>query len=193
NENKDKLFCIPVLGSNLDNISNSLDLSKSPHKKIGLLDKDDAIELITKPAQSILEYTQGAREKIWKLTSGHPYFTQVICHAIFTQARKNSQFHITNDDVEKAINTALELSEFGLTALWKSLQIPENVVFAIVAFFTEENNLELDSSRIINELNKYGVDISKSDLEKSRENLVEWNFLEELDNSDKNRVTITIK
>ncbi|NET70196.1 MAG: ABC transporter substrate-binding protein [Sphaerospermopsis sp. SIO1G2] len=164
NKTKDKLFCIPVLGSNLDNISNFLDLRESPHKRIGLLPKNDAIELITKPAQSVLEYTQEAIDKIWKLTSGHPYFTQVICNAIFTQSLRNSRFQITNGDVENTTNTALELSEFGLTALWKSLQIPENVVFAIVAFLTEEYNfeLELHSSRIIDELNKYGVEIIKS-------------------------------
>ncbi|NES71248.1 MAG: ATP-binding protein, partial [Okeania sp. SIO2D1] len=55
--NHQQLFIIPVVGRRLDDMKNFLHLfRRAPNKEIGLLDEKSATQLITKPAEGVLEY-----------------------------------------------------------------------------------------------------------------------------------------
>ncbi|MFM9157721.1 MAG: hypothetical protein ACKOPK_07325, partial [Dolichospermum sp.] len=84
-------------------------------------------------------------ETILNLSAGHPYFTQVICFAIFSRARENDNCQVNKEDVEKIINKVIELAEAGLAWFWDGFSIPEKIVFSAIAESqeTSENYLEL--------------------------------------------------
>ncbi|NEQ11867.1 MAG: branched-chain amino acid ABC transporter substrate-binding protein, partial [Moorea sp. SIO4E2] len=133
-EQDQRLFIIPFIGRQLDDMPKLLGLFKgAPSQKVGLLSERSATELITEPAKGSLTYESEAIDAILALTSGHPYFTQVLCHALFAQARTEQKWQVTRDDVTRIVDDAIEIGEGGLTWFRDGLPILERVIFSAVA------------------------------------------------------------
>lgn len=189
--NGKKIFCIPVLGRNIDDTNKLIaDFHDAPNQEISLLDKNSAINLITKPAQNVLEYRPDAITAILELTAGHPYLTQVICFSLFTQARDKNKWVVDSSDVQAIIANAIEISEAGLAWLLNALSIPEQVLFLAVAELQEP---EFISSNLtfMQLLEQYGL-VKTNALEKAAKKLVEWRFLERIKNSNYYKVKIEL-
>lgn len=179
------LFIIPVVGRKIEDLNNLKSLFRqAPNQEIDLLKKSEVKELVTKPVEEYLKYNSEAIEAILELTSGHPYFTQVICHALFSQAEAEDKLEINRDDVNNIIGDALEIAEGGLTWFRDGLPIPERVVFSAVA--QAEKMADQGIKSVMEEplklLRDYGVKLTE-DLNKAPENLVKWGFLERLENA----------
>ena len=128
------LFIIPVIGRRVEDLTNLKSLFRQAvNQEIGLLEKSDTKALITEPAAHYLNYDSQAIDAILELSSGHPYFTQVICNALFLQAEEEDKSEITCDDVTKIVDDAIETAEGGLAWFRDGLPIPERVVFSAVA------------------------------------------------------------
>ncbi len=180
------LFIIPVIGRRVEDLTNLKSLFRQAvNQEIGLLEKSDAKALITKPAAHYLNYDSQAIDAILELSSGHPYFTQVICNALFLQAEEEDKSEITCDDVTKIVDDAIETAEGGLAWFRDGLPIPERVVFSAVA--QAEKMAEKKNNSVTEEplklLREYGVIITEA-LNKAPENLVQWEFLERVENSE---------
>ncbi|NEO23095.1 MULTISPECIES: hypothetical protein [unclassified Moorena] len=139
----------------------------------------------TEPAQGSLTYDSEAIDAILALTSGHPYFTQVLCHALFAQARTEQKWQVTRDDVTRIVDDAIEIGEGGLTWFRDGLPIPERVIFSAVA--EAQKKAERNYTQVVQDplslLEEYGVTITES-LTQAREKLVESGFLGVVDITD---------
>ncbi|NEO08116.1 hypothetical protein [Moorena sp. SIO3I8] len=139
----------------------------------------------TEPAQGSLTYDSEAIDAILALTSGHPYFTQVLCHALFSQARTEQKWQVTGDDVTRIVDDAIEIGEGGLTWFRDGLPIPERVIFSAVA--EAQKKAERNYTQVVQDplslLEEYGVTITES-LTQAREKLVESGFLGVVDITD---------
>ncbi|NJN48891.1 MAG: branched-chain amino acid ABC transporter substrate-binding protein, partial [Alkalinema sp. RL_2_19] len=143
------LHIIPVIGRRLEDLPTLLGLFRTaPTFEIGLINRADTDELIMQPSREVIFYEQGALDAIWDLTAGHPYFTQVICFALFSQAREDDWWQVTAEDVERAVDRALELGEGGLAWFWDGLPIAERVFFAATAEVAEMKLQETDTLAI---------------------------------------------
>ncbi|MGB3419926.1 MAG: ABC transporter substrate-binding protein [Dolichospermum sp.] len=168
-----KLFIVISIGEHLASTLNILKIFEDvPKIEIGLLDKDSTKELITKPAQGVLEYEEEAIKAIFNLSAGHPYCTQIICFAIFSRAREQNSFKITSADVEKIVDTAIEIGEAGLSWFWYAFSIPEKVVFSAIAQAQEtgKNYLKL--------LEIQGIDAKNQLINQARKQLLDNGFLD---------------
>ncbi|MBW4600717.1 MAG: AAA family ATPase [Calothrix sp. FI2-JRJ7] len=179
-----QLYIIPVVGRRLDDMPNLLSLFRqAPTQEIGLLDTTNAERLITKPANSTLIYEPDAINAILELSAGHPYFTQVLCFALFSHAREKQQPHITRADVYNIINQAIEIGEAGLTWFRDGLPIPERVIFSTVAEMQQEKSKSaVLQGTPLALLQKHGV-IANEALHKAETRLLEWNFLKIFDDA----------
>lgn len=176
-----KLFLIPVVGRQLDDMPNLLGLFReAPNQNIGLLQERNAKKLIIEPAKDFLTYQPDAINTILELSAGHPYFTQVICFAIFSQARSNEKWIVTHTDVYDAIEQAIEIGEAGLTWFRDGLPPVEQVVFSAVAHSQEQTKYSYGEPLEL--LERYGVVLIKQIKEAGRK-LAEWGFLELVENS----------
>lgn len=80
-----------------------------------------------------MKYTKESLKTIINFSSGHPYFTQIICFAIFSRARELEKWEVTEEDVKLIMERAIELAEAGLAWYWEALSAPEKLVFAAIA------------------------------------------------------------
>jgi tetratricopeptide (TPR) repeat protein len=184
---KDKKICIiPVVGRHISKLPKLLSFFKeAPSIEISLLDKSNTEKLITQPAEGVLQYNKEAIEKIYGLTSGHPYLTQAVCFAIYNLARdryNNKQVtcpvDITIQDIEDIVETAIELAQSGLDGFWNSLISEQQVILAAEA---EAENIAISQNQAVSKeplklLEEYGI-ITEF-LTKAHEQLFEYGFLE---------------
>jgi hypothetical protein len=92
----ERLCMISVCGRNIDELENIFSLFKAaPVHEISFMEPEIAISTITRPVQGNIEYQEDAIQAILELSAGHPYFIQLICHSIFTQARRDYSQSIT--------------------------------------------------------------------------------------------------
>ncbi|WP_138501026.1 ABC transporter substrate-binding protein [Nostoc sp. PA-18-2419] len=130
----EELFVIAVIGRYLDYMPNLVQSFRGGiYQEIGLIDDESTKQQITQPAENILLYQQPTIEQIIKFSAGHPYYTQVLCHAIFNQARDESYSRIIPDCVNDAVSLAIERAEGGLATIWDGLSISEKIVISAVA------------------------------------------------------------
>ncbi|MGK7926074.1 MAG: leucine-rich repeat domain-containing protein, partial [Spirulina sp.] len=176
----EKLFIIPAIGRQPEDLPRLLNLfRRAPTQKIGLLSVEDTERLITEPAQDILSYSQAAIRAILELSNGHPYFTQLLCFAVFMRARDGKKKQISLEDVEEIIDEAIEIGEGGLAWFRDGLTIPERVIFSAVAETWERANLRGDSSieKPWKILKEYGI-VSTESLKEAETKLIDGDFLE---------------
>ncbi|OUL34543.1 ATP-binding protein [Nostoc sp. 106C] len=174
-----ELFIIPVVGRQLDDMPNLLSLFRqAPHREIGLLDRHSTERLIVKPAEGILRYKPDAIDAIWELSAGHPYFTQVICFALFSEARDEQRWQANRQDVENIVEQAIEIGEAGLAWFRDGLPIPERVVFSTAAQAQQQKN-SVVKGEPLTQLVQCGVVLTEP-FHTAEERLLEWGFFKQL-------------
>ncbi|MDB9523851.1 ABC transporter substrate-binding protein [Dolichospermum circinale CS-1225] len=175
----ERLFIIPVLGRHLKELPHLLSLvGRSPYKEISFLDRDSAEMLITRPAKRVVTYQQNAIEKIFSLSAGHPYFTQLICYELFNLARERQIWTINAEDVTTIIDKAIERGEAGLAWFWDGLYPQAQVVFSTAA--EAQDREEQDDRGFYNPkllLEEYGI-LTDSLTQVAKE-MVDYGFLNE--------------
>jgi len=102
--------------------------SGAAHRRVGLLDASNARRLVVEPVAGFLDYDDLTLDKILQLTAGHPYFLQVLCHALVLDANRSRQVIVAAEDVEVAAPQAIEMAEAHLLALWLELTPAEQAV-----------------------------------------------------------------
>lgn len=174
---QEKLFVIPVVGRRLEDMPNLLGLFRqAPKQEIGRLKANYATRLITEPARTNLDYAPDAIQAILGLSAGHPYFTQVICSALFSYVLDQERRQVTYEDVEGIVNEAIELGEGGLAWFRDGLPPSERVIFSASSEIQEENTKsQFTLEEPLSCLEKHGV-IRTDQINKATRNLVDWDF-----------------
>ena len=188
-QQKDKrLFIIPVVGRHISRLSKLISLLRqAPHNRIGFLDKENAEQLITRPAEEILKYQPEAIEAIFSLSAGHPYFTQVICFTLYNLARDrykkdpvNDSLQITDKDVESIVDQTIKSGEAAL-GFWDGLSPEQQIILSAVAeaqkIATAAKNQSIPEQPLTLLKEKYGI-LSTQYLREAHEQLTEYEFLD---------------
>jgi|GEM_PF-1091999 len=114
------IFSIGSSGRKLENMqANYTEFFKTAlYRKISFLTRDDAHRLITMPVQGMIDYESDAVQHIFEIVSGHPYFTQLICHELFSQCQKTGGRIIKLDDVKSVLDDVVERGTVNLKFVW---------------------------------------------------------------------------
>jgi hypothetical protein len=140
--------------------------ASAEHRTVGLLDTANAHRLITEPVHGFLEYDDLALDKMLRLTEGHPYFLQVLCHAVVLDANRHRRVLATSDEVNAAVGRSLEMSEAHLVALWREMSANEREVVDVIATLGERSGFVSRASiaeRLSIEI-ELGLDTTLADL-----------------------------
>ena len=78
-------------------------LRRSLFRKVGFLSEKDALRLITEPVVNRLVYGRGVVDVIYRLTAGHPFYTQVICQNTVDYINEHEQNWVTVGDLRHVI------------------------------------------------------------------------------------------
>ena len=139
------IFSIGSSGDKLENMQASYtDFFKSAlYRKISFLTKDDIQHLVTKPIEGLIQYEEEAVRRIGEITSGHPYFTQLMCHELFSHCQKTGDRTISAEDVEAVLEDVVERGTVNLKFVWDEASDLEKWILATLAQMDGGDNQEL--------------------------------------------------
>ena len=100
------------------------------YRHIGFLDNETAQILITAPVESLLFYDDLAIDKMMRLTSGHPYFLQLLCYLLVNAANQEERNYVDINHVNQVIDEVLNQSH--LIFMWQQLSTFEQRLLEIV-------------------------------------------------------------
>jgi outer membrane protein assembly factor BamB len=103
------------------------------YHRISFLEPAAARGLITSPAQDCYLVQPDAAEKILQITSGHPYYTQLVCHCLFDRWLRAPKPQMTSADVDAVLAEAIELGSANLTYVWEDSTPEEQAMMAGMA------------------------------------------------------------
>jgi HAMP domain-containing protein/GAF domain-containing protein len=106
----------------------------SLYKHIGFLDYDDAERLIQEPVAAYgMRYDDLALDKMWRITAGHPYFLQLLCHSLVNQHNRAGRSYVTVSDVNTALGEILSSGEAHFIYLWNESSLTERQVLTALS------------------------------------------------------------
>lgn len=186
---QEKLFIILFVGRGETNLEFIQDLfrevGKLPHQELGLLDKCNTIKLVTEiPREATnYKYDPDAIEKIWELSGGHPYYTQLLCSNLFHQARNKGKWNVSYQDVQGVIDKSLEQGEPAFVSPLEVLSSQQKLILSAVAEAQERatNSEHIVSPLVILEM--YDVKVTSNLIEElitAAKHLVDLKFIVEI-------------
>jgi WD40 repeat protein len=98
------------------------------YKKISFLDPEAAINLITQPAKDYYQVESSALGRILRITSAHPYYTQLLCHCLFNHWQQKPQSVMMIQDVEAILDEVVELGLAVLKYSWEESTPSEKAI-----------------------------------------------------------------
>jgi hypothetical protein len=104
--------------------------SVSLYHRISFLEPSAARDLITQPVQDLYQVEPQAVTKIMRITSGHPYYTQLVCHCLFDLWSQSPKPVLTEADVDAVLAAAIELGTANLTYVWEDSTPGEQALMA---------------------------------------------------------------
>ena len=91
----------------------------SLQRHVGYLERSQAMRLIQEPvAQFGMRYDDLALDKLWRVTAGHPYFLQLLCHYLVDRHNTNQRSYITIADVNAVISDVVTNGQAHFIYLW---------------------------------------------------------------------------
>ena len=145
---------------------------------ISVLKPENAMALITQPAKGQLEYPPEAIDAILDLTSGHPYFTQVVCHELFNHLHPPERKLVTPQDVTDVLDGVMERGAGGFTWFWEGLPHAEQFILSAIAELTRVGGVAT-GMQISQLLQQYRIWLLGIELSNAPKRLVEWEMLKE--------------
>ncbi len=156
---ENRLNFIFVVGRQIDDVRNYEATFKGAlPQEVWVLSKADTHALILQGERNgTLKFSEEALEAIYALTSGHPYFTQVICERLWQAAHStpiNEATLITPETVNQVIPSALEASSAGTPWLWEGLTVAERIYISALAEWAQPgaalSNTEIENVLVTN-------------------------------------------
>jgi tetratricopeptide (TPR) repeat protein len=176
-----KLSFILVAGSNLATLPGHLQsvFRLGTYVRVGFFDEAETKELIFKPAKDILTYSASALDTMFKLTSGHPYFTQLLCLEIFNHSILTHRSEIGLDEINTATKQSLVSGMGAFSWIWNELSLAERVYLSAVAHTVGKKGTKIVGNKEIQDtLEIYGIQLIGADLPNAAKDLVSRQFLE---------------
>lgn len=137
------------------------------HREIDFLNRDEAIELIRKPAKDMLEYDDYAVETIIRATNGHPYLIQLVCFNIVEQINKlkESQF-VTIREVRTVLDQLKKSENFHFQSEWDISTKEEKEVMMTLFELSSPGYIPVTGSSLVRLLLNRNLEIGYDILDK---------------------------
>ena len=142
------------------------------YKKISFLDRNATSDLITQPVKDCYQVEPDAVERIYHITSGYPYYTQLVCHCLFNCWVQQHMPHIRVQDVDEVLNEAVERGSAVLKHVWEESTPAEKAILASMASTLSHFNDVADANDINRAWASCDVVIPKGEMAKAIRSLI---------------------
>ncbi len=108
-------------------------LGKSIYRKISYLSANDTARLITEPLKEHLHYPREVIDSIYRLTGGHPFYTQVICQNLVDHLMEDDRSEPTKQDLQLIVKGIIDNPLPQMIYSWNSLSEGNKILLSSLA------------------------------------------------------------
>ena len=108
-------------------------LGKSQYRKISYLTPGDTERLITEPIAGRVQFEPASITMIVRLTSGQPFYTQVICQNLIDLLNEARRHIVTPADVSTIVDAIVDNPLPQMIYFWDSLPADEQIALSLLA------------------------------------------------------------
>jgi tetratricopeptide (TPR) repeat protein len=152
-------------------------------RELWVLDRESLERLIRQAEENgSLRFTSRAVSRIVDLTSGHPYFSQLLCQRIWERAYRSNPTDapkIGSPEVEAAVPQALEAGGQALLWIWNGMSPAEKIYAAAMAEATGRGQT-LTRQQVIQDLASHAARLRTREVEQAAYDLTRRRVLEEV-------------
>ncbi|MBF0550283.1 MAG: ABC transporter substrate-binding protein [Deltaproteobacteria bacterium] len=103
-------------------------------REISMLSERDTLDLIRLPVKNTLEYRDKTAKMIYRLSGGHPFYTQLICQTLVNHINANLfRRYALPDDISATVNFILRNPAGHIQESWRSLSVEAKKALAALA------------------------------------------------------------
>jgi len=133
----------------------------SLYKDIGFLEQAEAVRLIQEPvAEYGMRYDDLALDKMWRVTAGHPYFLQLLCHSLVNRHNRIKRNYLTVTDVNAALEEILASGEAHFVYLWTESRPEERLILTALSRMTPLTG-SVTPVQLVDYLSERGVNLDR--------------------------------
>lgn len=144
---------------------------------LGPLEDDAAMDLVLEPARGVLDFEYQAARRILELSSGHPYFVQLLCRLVFNRCAAKGR--AAEKDVEAVVEDAIEVASPYVERLWSDTSADARTVAAALASLRGARGILLEQD-LRYALRRRRAELSFSEISEACQELVGRDVLERL-------------
>jgi hypothetical protein len=149
--------------------------------ELGFLEPQAARALICEPVRGTLTYEPEAVEHILVLTSGQPYYTQLVCHELFNRTQAAGRHTVARDDVEAVRPAIVDLATAQLQYVWdETPQLGQRVLLALTEI-EEQGGRTFSPEQIERFLLKHGITVSAIEIKEGLRDLKKRHIVDQQD------------
>ena len=139
-------------------------LRRSLFRKVGFLSRNDATRLIVEPVDGRVVYGRGVVDRIYRLTAGQAFYTQVICQNSVDHMNEHRQNWVTLRDLEKVIGEILDNPLPQMIYTWDGMSDDEKLVLSLLAetLLDDSSFTGAGDLRVAVRSNNYPVNLSEN-------------------------------
>ena len=139
NQQLDFIFSVGTRLGQLEGREFGLLLNTALYKEISFLSHKSAVTLVTQPVQDVFQLSEEAINRILDVTSGHAYYTQLLCHSLFSRYAGEWSV-ITAKDVENVLPEVVERGTVNLKYVWDDSSQQEKLILVTMSEITAREN-----------------------------------------------------
>ncbi len=153
------------------------------YKKVGFLNREETMRLITEPVQPYgMVYDDLAIDEILRLTARHPYFTQLLCDILVNGCNETRRNYVTVQDVRDAVGELLETGRAHLEFLWQTSDRETRLTLAALAELRDQLD-QVTTAAIADRLGTYRIRLDPGQIMKTMEQLAARDIAREIPGS----------
>jgi hypothetical protein len=155
-------------------------LGKALHRRVSFLSRSDTLRLIHEPVQEYVSYAEGVPEEIYHLTSGQPFYSQVICQSLVDHLNESGNTNAAPEDVHEVVGEIIENPLPQMIFAWSSLTQLEKITLSIIAELSRDiaEPVTVDEMLVFTKEEQIGYELDPNKLRETTERLFTHDFLD---------------
>jgi hypothetical protein len=155
-------------------------LRRSLFRKVGFLSEKDTFRLITEPVQGRVIYGRGVAERIYRLTSGQPFYTQVICQNAVDYMNEHRRNWTVLSDLDRIVADIVDNPLPQMIYSWEGLSDDEKIVASVLAERLGGGSAFSTAAELRTRIksNNYPVDLSEDTIRLTLEEMLRREILD---------------
>lgn len=107
--------------------------AKSLYRNVSFLSKNDTVRLITDPIKEYVSYDEEVINRIYRLTAGQPFYTQVVCQNIVDHLNETQKNFVDSGDLDEIVQGILENPLPQMIYFWNSLSNEKKLILSLLS------------------------------------------------------------